>query len=215
MSKYPGVSAVFTNQGGKEAQIGKVGTAIPITIAGDKYGTALVKELITGPRLYARRTASPYKALPFFSNAVMTDITNVTNFVCDVPDADAKRFAVGDKVTFYDVSAGILDAGAVNEITVDIISAAGGGTGGAGFTKITCTGEVFTNTPAASDLLVLADGTQLSVNAIVVEKDIEFDGSTEFAAQGFVSGVYDKAKINNTTYFVQANNQNLELVDVQ
>lgn len=217
MAKYPGVGTPYTNQGGKEASIGDRGTAIPITIDGAsaRYGTTTVDEVVEGPYLYARKTASPYKALPFFSNGAMTDITNSTNFVCDVPDAVAKRFKVGDLVKFYDVSAGALDAGALTSLTIDVVSAAGGGTGGAGFTKITCTAEVFTNTPATADLLVLADGTELSVNVVVVEGDITFDGATDFSAPGYVSGVFKKSEVNNTSYYVAADNQNLELIDIQ
>ncbi len=216
-TKFPGVGTPYTNQGGKEASIGDRGVAIPMTINGAaaRYGTSTVDEVITGPHLYARETVSPYKALPFFSNGAMTDITNSTNFICDVPDSVAKRFAVGDFVKFYDVSATALDAGTLTNLTIDVVSAAGGGTGGAGFTKITCTGEVFTNTPATADLLVLADGTELSANVVVVEGDITFDGVTDFSAPGYVSGVFNKSEVNNTDYYVAADNQNLELIDIQ
>jgi len=216
MADYPGVGTPYTSQGGKEASIGDRGTAIPITIDGasGRYGSSTADEVTTGPHLFARQTASPYKAMPFFSNAAMTDITNSTNFICDVVDALAKRFAVGDLVKFYDVSDGALDAGALTSLEIDIISAAGGGTGGAGFTKITCTAEVFTNTPATADLLVLADGTELSVNAMVVDGDVTFDGSTDMGNKGYVTGVYNKANLYNTDYFVAADNQNLEFLDI-
>lgn len=218
MDKFSGVEQVYTNQGGVDAMIGDPGTSIPITVDGSsaRYGTSSADtEIASGPHLFARKSASPYDALPFFSNAAMTDITNSTNFVCDVPDALAKRFKVGDLVKFYDVSDGALDTGALTSLTIDIVSAAGGGTAGAGFTKITCTDEVFTNTPAASDLLVLADGTELSSRAMVVLDDVEFDGSTEFGGKGFTGGSFNASKVNNTDYFVQADNQHLQLLDIQ
>lgn len=218
MEQYPGVTTPYVNQGGEDAMIGDPGAAIPITVDGssERYGTSSADtEIARGPHLFARKTASPYDAMPFFSNAVMTDITNSTNFVCDVPDALAKRFKVGDLVKFYDVSESEVDAGALTSLTIDIVSVAGGGTAGAGFTKITCTGEVFTNTPATSDLLVLADGTELSANALVNLDTTEFDGSTEFGGKGFINGTFNIAKVNNTDYFVQADNQALQLISVQ
>ena len=218
MSEYPGVSTPLVEQGGVEAQIGERGTAIPITIDGAaaRYGISSADtETTKAPYLFARQTASPYKALPFFSSAAMTDITNTTNFICDVVDALARRFKVGDLVKFYDVSAGGLDTGALTSIEIDIVSAAGGGTAGAGFTKITCTGEVFTNTPATADLLVLADGTELSANAVLVQEDFTFDGATDFSASGYIKGTFLAGLVNNATYFVETENQNLLLVDSQ
>lgn len=217
MSKYPGMTAPFVNQGGREGFIGSGHGSVPITIDGasGRYGTdTAAVENVEGPSLWARKTASPYKALPFFSSAAATSITNTTNFVCDVPDAYAKRFKVGDLVTFYDVSAGALDTGAVNSITVDAVGAAGSGTGGTGFTLVTCTGETFTNTPAASDLLVLADGTQLSANVVVVAGDVEMDGSTDFGETGYINGAFNKGVVKNAAYFVEADNQNIQLLNV-
>lgn len=215
--KYPKMEVPFQSQGGKEGMIGDDHVAIPVTVDGasGRYGVSSAdKETIAGPVLYARQTASPYKAMPFFSYGVMTDITNVTDFVCDVPDAYAKRFAVGDLVKFYDVSAGGLDTGALTSLTIDVISAAGGGTGGAGYTKITCTAEVFTNTPATNDLLVLADGTELSKNVVVISDDIDFDGSSDFAQNAYIKGAWIKGQVERTTYFVEADNQNIQLLNM-
>lgn len=213
----PGISTVLVNQGGDEAQIGERGSAIPITIDGasGRYGTASADETMEAFTLFARQSASPYKAMPFFSSGAMTDITNTTNFICDVPDATRQRFAVGDLVKFYDVSAGAIDTGALTSIEIDIVSVAGGGTGGAGFTKITCTGEVFTNLPATADLLLLADGTELSDRVVLVQESIAFDGSTDKLSTGYTKGSFIASKVNNATYFVQADNQNLLLLDSQ
>jgi hypothetical protein len=218
MSEYPGVGYPAANQGGSEAMIGRPGRSVPITIDGSdaRYGvSASDTEIQTGPRLYARKTATPFGALPFFSNAAMTDITNSTNFVCDVPDALARRFKVGDLVKFYDVSDGALDTGALTSLTIDIVSVAGGGTAGAGFTRITCTGEVFTNTPATADLLVLADGTELSANVVVVAGDITFDGVKDFGSNGFIDGAFNQDLIENATYFVAADNQAISLIEMK
>lgn len=215
--EQPGMSVPYANQGGKAAMIGDPGTSIPVTIDGAsaRYGLAAAIESVKGPSLFARQSASPYKAMPFFSSAVMTDITNTTNFICDIPDALAQRFAVGDLVKFYDVSESGLDAGALTSLTIDIISAAGGGTAGAGFTKITCTAEVFTNTPATSDLLVLADGTELSNRVLVVLDDVDFDGSSDFNTAGYIDGAFQSDKVGNATYFVPSDKQELQLVEMQ
>ena len=203
--KFPKTSHVYTNQGGVECMIGERGKSIPITIDGVRRDST-----ITGPSLFARRTASPYKAVPFMNNAVIANPTNVTNATVDVPDADAVKFKVGDVVTFYDVSAGAMSA---ESLTLDIIGAAG--SGGAGETLLTFTGEVWTTPPVATDLLVVADGAQLSANVVVVLEDIECDGVDDISAAGFINGSFVKGAVENRTYFVQADNQNIQLVDVQ
>lgn len=209
MSLYPGVTVPFANQGGAEAMIGE-GKAIPITIDGARLGASSAKVKVIGPSLYARRTASPYKAVPFLNNAVIANPTNTTNATVDIPDADAVKFGVGDLVTFYDVSAGAMST---ESKTLDIIGAAG--SGGAGETLLTFTGEVWTTPPVATDLLVVKDGAELSKNVVAVLEDVEFDGSTAFASAGYIEGTFIKSKVGNTTYFVQADNQNVQLVDIK
>ena len=210
MSKYPGVGSVAVNQGGVEAQIGDRGTAIPVTVDGTRLGSTGTPVTLTAPHLYARRTASPYKAVPFTNGTAIINPTNTTNATIDVADADAVKFVVGDTCTFYDVSAAGLDANAGK-----VISAIGAaGSAGAGETLITFTG-VWTAAPVASDILVVADGAQLSANVVLVQEDITFDGATSFATTGWVEGTFLKSKVNNTTYFDQSKLQTLKLVDMQ
>lgn len=205
MSNFASASSVYANQGGGEAQIGSEFTAIPVTIDGARNNTT-----VTGPSLFARRTASPYDAVPFMNNTAIINPTNVTNATVDIADADAVKFKVGDLITYYDVSAGALHT---ETKTLDIIGAAG--SGGAGETLLTMTGEVWTTAPVAGDLLVVADGAQLSANVIVVDESVAFDGATDFPSKGYVTGVFQKDKVGNTTYFDQSKNQALKLVDMQ
>lgn len=206
--KSPKVSHVYTNQGGVECMIGERGNAIPITIDGARYSGT-----ITGPSLFARRTDSPHKAVPLMHSTTIEAATNITNATLDIPDADAVKFAVGDKLTYYDASAGALYSGAA--LTLDVIGAAG--SGGEGLTLLTFTGETWTTPPEGdgTDLLVVADGAQLSKNAVVVLEDIVLDGSNDVHAAGFINGSFVKSAVQNKTYFVQADNQNIQLVDIQ
>jgi len=207
---YPSVSKIFTNQGGKECMIGERGRSIAITIEGNRTGTAAVPVTIKGPSLFARRTASPYKAVPLMNNAVIANPTNTTNATVDVPDAMAAKFKVGDSASYYDVSAVGMYTGAA--LAISAIGAAG--SGGAGETLVTFTGT-WTTAPVASDLLVVADGAQLSKNAVVVLEDVTLDGVNDVPAAGFIDGAFVKGSVENTTYFVQADNQLLKLVDQQ
>lgn len=210
MGKFPGVTTPFVNQGGVAAALtdeNLVGE--PITINGARLGSASAKATVKGAHLYARETAAPYKARPFMQTAVISDPTNTTNATVDIPDADAVKFKVGDKVTFYDVSGGALSS---EQLTLDVIGAAG--SGGAGVTLLTFTGETWTTPPEADDLLVVADGTELSQNAIVVLEDVEFDGSTDKPATGYVSGVFNRAKVANLDRFDNTKAQNIQLLNV-
>lgn len=201
--EYPKMEVPFQSQGGKEGMIGDDHVAIPVTVDGasGRYGVSSAdKETIAGPALYARQTASPYKAMPFFSNAVISSPTNLTNATVDVPAADVKKFAIGDVCTFYDVSGSALSS---ETLTISGISS----------TTITFTG-VWTTPPVANDLLVLADGTQLSKNVVVISDDIDFDGSSDFAQNAYIKGAWIKGKVERTTYFTEADNQNIQLLDM-
>lgn len=207
--KSPGMNVLHVNQGDRESMIGHDGQALPITIDGSRLGSAAAKVKVTGPHLYARATAAPYKARPFMQRAVISDPTNTTNATIDVPDADAKKFKVGDSVTYVNESTGAIHTES------KVISAIGAaGSGGAGLTLVTLTG-VWTTPPIANRLLVVADGTQLSRNAMVVTEDIEFDGSSDFLSHGFIKGTFQTGKVENTTYFVQDENQILTFKDMQ
>lgn len=208
MSATPKMTVPNVNQGGAEATL-VAGDGLPITIDGTRLGSSTSKTKITAPYLYARATASPYKARPFLLNAAIADPTNVTNATVDIPDADAVKFKVGDSCTYYDVSAGGLHT------ETKAISAIGAtGSGGAGQTTITFTG-VWTTAPVATDLLCVADGTQLSANVVVVLEDVEFDGTNDALATGYINGGYKKSLVNNTTYFDNTKAPNIQLVDIQ
>lgn len=210
MATNPKMSVLYTCQGGAESAIGPRGKAIPITIDGTRLGSATAKVTLKGPYLYARRSASPYKAVPFTNGTAVISPTNTTNATIDVADADAVKFAVGDSCTYYDVSASGLYSG-----TALVISAKGAaGSGGTGETLVTFTG-VWTTAPVASDILVVADGAQLSSRVVLVEEDIEFDGVSSPVSTGYIEGTFLKDLVNNTTYFVQADNQEVQLIDMQ
>ena len=209
MGNFPGVTVPAANQGGIDAVIGPDPIGVPMTLVGNRLGTALAKVKVAGRRLYARLTASPYKARPFMENGVIANPTNLTNATVDIPDADAVKFKVNDVATYYDVSAVALHT------ETKVVSAIGAaGSGGAGETLVTFTG-VWTTPPVATDLLVVADGSELSKNVVVVLEDITFDGSTEFSAVGYYNGTFKKSLISNADRFIQANNQNVQLMDLQ
>lgn len=206
MSKVPGVSSIFTNRGGVECMIGEPADGIPITIDGSRLGSASANVTFKGPALYARRTASPYKAVPFTNGTAIVNPTNTTNATIDVADADAVKFRVADSVRFFKISAGALDA------QTKVISAIGAaGSGGAGYTRITLTG-VWTTPPVASDILVVGDGAELSANAVVVLEDVVFDGDTDVLTAGFIEGAFLASAVQNATYFIASENQRINLV---
>lgn len=207
--KNPSMASLYTNQGGREGMIGTDGVPISITIDGTRLGTLTTKTKITAPHLYARTTASPYKARPFMMNAAIANPTNTTNATVDIPDADAVKFKVGDSVGYFDVSAGNLHT---ESKTISAIGAAG--SGGAGETLVTLTG-VWTTPPVAADLLVVADGTHLSANVVVVVEDIDFDGTNDHASRAFVEGVFQKSKVGNTTLFDETKQQGIRLINLQ
>lgn len=210
MGSYPGVGTPYVNQGGAEAQIGDDALAIPMTIDGARLGTALANVTVKGPSLFGRRTAAPNKLVPLVNGTAIINPTNTTNATVDIADADAVKYRVGDLLTFYDVSTGLFSA---ETKTLDIIGAAG--SGGTGETLLTFTGEVWTTPPVATDILVVADGAQLSANAVLINEDVVFDGSTDKGTKGYIKGTFQKSKVGNTTYFTQADNQVLKLVDTQ
>ena len=209
MSKVPGVSSIYATQGGVECMIGEPGDAIPITIDGARLGSTAANITFKGPALYARRTASPYKAVPFMNSAAISAATNVTNATVTIPDADAVRFRVGDACTYYTIATGVIYA-----TETRVISAIGAaGSGGAGLTTITFTG-VWTTAPAATNLLVVADGAQLSANVVVVLEDVVFDGATDALTAGYIEGAFLASAVQNAAYFVAANNQRINLVTI-
>ena len=211
MDNFPGRENILVSQGGVECVIGDPGARLPVTIEGIRLGTEAVPVTITGPALYGRRTASPNKLVPFQNGGAITDPGNTTNAVVDVPNADAVKFRVGDLATFVDVSTGLVSSEA---LTIDIISAADGGTGGAGFAKITFTAETWSTAPEAADILVVSDGGQLSANAVIVLEDIVFDGVKDIPSAAFINGQFRKSVIGGTTYFIQADNQVVQLVAI-
>ncbi|MBI5234465.1 MAG: hypothetical protein HY880_08935 [Deltaproteobacteria bacterium] len=209
MSKTPRTSIPYVNQGGVECMIGERGISIPITIDGTRLGSASANVTVVGPSLFARRTASPFNAVPFSNGTLVINPTNTTNATMDIADADAVKFRVGDTITYYRISTSALHT------ETKVISAIGAtGSGGAGETLVTLTG-VWTTPPVANDFLVVADGAQLSKNVCVVLEDVIFDGSTGYVVAGFIDGKFVKSAIENKTYFVQADKQDLVLVDIQ
>lgn len=195
------------NAGPIDAVIGKIGldpyigdapcSRRSITIDGAAQG--FTGTVVSGRTLYNMLTGGKY--VPRFVNGAMTSITNSTNFVCDIPNAMRGFFAVSDKVKFYDVSAGTLST---DSITVDAISAADSGTGGAGFTKITCTGEVFSATPVNTDLLVLSDGSELDSDIVLVDEDVDLTAGTDKVVSAAYCATLKKSLINRADYINKA-----------
>ena len=209
MSEFPGQTNILVSQGGKECVIGTPGARLPVTIDGARVGATAVPVVISGPALFGRRTASPNKLVPFQSGGVIADPSNTTNATVDVPNADAVKFRVGDLITFVDVSTGLLST---ETLTLDIIGAAD--SGGAGETLLTFTAETWTTAPEAADILVVADGSQLSSNAVVVLEDITLDGGDDVPSAAFINGQFKKSVIGGTTYFIQSENQVVQLVAI-
>jgi len=187
----------------------------PITLLNDRnfFGSTKYMRQFT---LYTKEQGdSKYNYAPFLPPAVITDVTNSTHFVADIPNAYREFFKVGDQACVLDVSAGTTvntfvdtdgDTAAVATMSgavIDIISAEDGGTGGSGFTKITCTGdEMGTSwTAAAGDVLVLAKYA-MSDRLVLVEEPILFtaDSSSITVAGIFTADRIDQNYIWNSTY---------------
>lgn len=208
MADFPKTDNPFVSQGSKEAMLSSDAIGIPITIDGTRLGSSTSKTTVKAPYLYARKTASPHKAKPFMLNGAIADPTNTTNATVDVPDADAGKFKVGDTCTFYDVSTGLLST---ETLVISAVGAAG--SGGSGETLITFTG-VWSTAPVATDRLCVADGTQLSANAMIVLADVEYDGTNDKPATGYINGIFKKSLVGNLTYFDNTKAPNIQLLDI-
>lgn len=179
-----------------------IGSEIPcrrsITIDGDTEGFA--GNVVPARTLYNKLSAAD-KYAPRFVNGAMTQITNSTNFVCDIPNAMRAYFIATDKVKWYDISAGALSA---DSITVDIVSVADGGTGGAGYTKITCTAEVFLSTPTSGDLLVLSDGSEVDSDLVLVDEEVDLADSIDKIVSASYECTLKASLINRADYVNKA-----------
>jgi len=187
----------------------------PITLLNDRYFFGSTKYMRQFTLYTKEQGASKYNYAPFIPPAVITDVTNSTNFIVDIPNAYRQFFKVGDNVSVLDVSVGTgvtafidddedtADPSSMDGVTIDIISAEDGGTGGSGFTKITCTtdevGSSFT--AAAGDVLVLTKYA-MSDRLVLVEEPILFtaDSSAITVAGIFTADRIDQNYIWNATY---------------
>jgi len=203
----PQVTVPFVSQGSKEAMLSSEFTAIPITIDGAMRVTA--GTVIKAPSLWARKTASPYKAKPFMQSAAIINPTNSTSATIDLADADAAKFRVADVVTFYDVSTGLMSG---ESLTISAIGAAG--SGGTGETLITFTSQVWSTPPVATDRLCIADGTELAANAMVVLEDITIDGTNDVLSKGVIAGTFRTGAVDNVSYFDNTKAPNLQFVAI-
>lgn len=186
-----------------------------ITLLNDRYFFGSTRFMRQFSLFTKEQGSGKYNHAPFIPPAIITDVTNTTNFVCDIPNAYREFFATGDTVCVLDVSAGtgvntFVDDTADDAtpdsmvgITIDAISAVDGGTGGTGFTKITCTGETLGSSwsAAAGDVLVLAKYA-MSDRLVLVEEPILFtaDSVAITVAGIFVADRIDQNYIWNTTY---------------
>ena len=198
------------NAGPINLAVGKVGldpycdnSVIPsrrtITIDGDAEGFA--GTVVPERTLYNKLSATD-KYVPRFVNGAMLQITNSTNFICDIPNAMRGYFIATDKVKWYDISAAALSA---DSITVDAVSALDGGTGGAGYTKITCTAEVFLSTPVSGDLLVLADGSEIDSDVVLVDEEVSLADSVDKIVSASYSCTIKASLVNRVDYINKAN----------
>jgi len=143
-----------------------------ITIANDR--AMVIPEFCLMTR---EKGTNKYKYMPFIPAAVITTVTNTTNFICDIKNEYKQFFKVADTVVVLDVSddtyATFIDeeaAGTYTGITIDAISAKDGGAGGTGYTLITCTGQVLDAgwTAAAGDILCLSEFSYLGGKELVL-----------------------------------------------
>lgn len=117
--------------------------------------------VISRHTLLGRQTSDPQKFAPFF---LESRITNVASAVYTIAASEIKKFKLGDQVTYWDVSGGAFytetktitsEPDTVNN-TVELDSA-------------------FSAAPNTSeDTLVLADGTQLSKDVVILIEDVDF-----------------------------------------
>lgn len=191
-----GPTAAVTGKTGFDPYIGdpSARARTSITIDGDAVGFG--GTVIPERTLYNKLTTGG-KYVPRFISGAMTSIVNSTNFDCDVPNAMRDYLTVGDHVKFFDISANALSA---DSIEITAISAEDGGDTGAGYTKVTCTGEVFTSTPASGDLLVLANGSELDTDMVLVDEEVDLTDSIDQVVNGSYECTLKKSLINRADY---------------
>ncbi len=193
------------NAGPIDKVVGKIGinpyVSIPrrklnITINGDAEGWA--GAVIPERTLYNKLLDGIGKYAPRMMNGLISKQSNSTNFICDVPNALRAYLATGDLVRYYDASAEALSA---DSITIDAISAEDGGDLGTGYTKITCTGEVFTAAPlTGADYLVLSDGSEEDADMVLVDEEVDLSDSLDKVVSGSDGCVVKKSLINRTDF---------------
>ena len=156
--------------------------------------------VIPARTLYNKLTSGKYA--PRFVSGVIMQGHNSTDFICDVTNAEGLYLKAGDKVRFYDASAEALSADA---ITIDTVSAAGGGFSGAAWTKITCSGEVFSANPVTgSDLLVLSDGSEDDSDVVLVDEAVDLTDGNDKVVSASYACVLKKSLINRADYINKA-----------
>lgn len=160
---------------------------IPITI---DYTSQIAK--IPKGTLYGRQTASPGKYVPFMTLAKIASATNTTNFIATMETAlEAGIFTITtDKIKLWDVDAGALIGVPSTGIalTVDIVDTSAG--------TVTCTGETVDCTPAAGDLLVITDGSELDEDIVVILEEIDFSVLTaDIHTYALYEGMVKETKI--------------------
>jgi len=186
-----------------------------ITLLNDRYFFGSKKFMRQFTLFTLEQGSGKYNYVPFIPPATITDVTNTTNFVADIPNDYREFFKVGDTVCVLDVSEGTgvntfvdktSDSATPDSmvgITIDAISAEDGGTGGTGYTKITCTGEEMGSswTAAAGDVLVLAKYA-MSDRLVLVEEPFLYtaDDSAITLSAIFVADRIDQNYIWNSTY---------------
>lgn len=195
-----GPTNLVIGQVGIDPYIGDPGPRKSITIDGDAQGFG--GDTIPARTLYNKQNDGNGKYAPRFVNGLISVVNNTTNFTCDVPNALRAFLAVGDKVRYYDASAEALSA---DSITIDVISAEDGGDGGAGYTKITCTGEVFTAAPVTgTDLLVLSDGTEDDSDIVLVDEEVDLSDSVDKVVPAAYECVLKQSCVNRVDYITKS-----------
>lgn len=197
MAKTPQMEVVAGATIGNDALLSGVFGKKPITIDYDCWNGNCPKM----PRntLYGRQSASPGKYAPFFLNTAITAIDDSgADSLITVSTDDVVYFKAGDSVTYYDVSEGKLAAETKDIKSVDTTTGV-----------ITLNGK-FSTPPVANDLLVLADGTELSKDVVLVEEDLDMANlGSDVVTSAIYAGRIDENKINRATYLVKGDVQRL------
>ena len=169
---------------------------IPATI---DRASARFSAIIKGPCIYGRQTASPGKYAPFFVTSLLT--SNAAAGQKDVIVADVSNYKAGDVVIIMDDNA--YESNTIASITV------------ATKTLVMTTNLANTYTTAANAKVYLTDGTEKSVDVVIIEESVDFSKTSDVIVSAYQKGSFEETKIYRMTNLTKSECSRLDFRTLQ